>query len=224
MDLNAFLCKAFEVLSAFYVKLANPSKAIEWKEKSDTWRKTIDLVLYDKDDGIWYDYDIALSRPRKIFYPSNFAPLWTQSYTPFSGRQYGSRAAKYFRDQGINNFRGGIPTSLNQTGEQWDYPNAWPPLQELIILGFKKSGDPDAVYLSETLAKRWIDANIRGYNQNNEMFEKYDAINSGQYGGGGEYTVQTGFGWTNGVALELINEYYVDNSLWKKVVGHIFKT
>lgn len=29
---------------------------------------------------------------------------------------------------GVLNFPGGIPTSLIESGEQWDFPNAWPPL------------------------------------------------------------------------------------------------
>ena len=36
------------------------------------------------------------------------------------------------------------------------------------------------------------------------MYEKYGAFTPGLYGGGGEYAPQAGFGWTNGVALELI--------------------
>lgn len=39
------------------------------------------------------------------------------------------------------------------------------------------------------------------------MFEKYDVTSIGSHGGGGEYTVQDGFGWTNGVALRFIAEY-----------------
>ncbi|KAJ8949092.1 hypothetical protein NQ318_016996 [Aromia moschata] len=185
VDLNAYLCKAFDELSRFYFKLGDATKSAKWKERSTTWRKSIELVLYDKEDGIWYDYDVVLSKPRKAFYPSNFAPLWTQSYQPMLAKEYGSKAAKYFKNQGMNNFKGGIPTSLKQSGEQWDYPNAWPPLQELVILGLQKTGEGEAQQEAETFAKRWIDGNIRGYNQNNEMFEKYDAIMSGQYGGGG---------------------------------------
>lgn len=36
------------------------------------------------------------------------------------------------------------------------------------------------------------------------MFEKYDAIEVGQPGQGGEYAVQDGFGWTNGVVLRYL--------------------
>ncbi|KAJ8927267.1 hypothetical protein NQ314_020268 [Rhamnusium bicolor] len=75
----------------------------------------------------------------------------------------------------------------------------------------KKTDAPDAQKIAETFARRWVDSNIRGYNENKEMFEKYDALHSGQYGGGGEYTVQSGFGWSNGVALSLINSFYINN-------------
>ena len=38
------------------------------------------------------------------------------------------------------------------------------------------------------------------------MFEKYDVRRVGP-GSGGEYDVQTGFGWTNGVAISLLARY-----------------
>ncbi|KAG8434588.1 hypothetical protein GDO86_012818 [Hymenochirus boettgeri] len=39
------------------------------------------------------------------------------------------------------------------------------------------------------------------------MFEKYDVEGDGKPGGGGEYEVQVGFGWTNGVVLQLLDRY-----------------
>lgn len=39
------------------------------------------------------------------------------------------------------------------------------------------------------------------------MFEKYNAIDVGQPGQGGEYAVQDGFGWTNGVVLRYLSLY-----------------
>ena len=47
------------------------------------------------------------------------------------------------------------------------------------------------------------------------MYEKYDAFEVGVGGGGGEYVPQIGFGWTNGVALLLLQQAYApsgDNS------------
>ncbi|KAJ8912205.1 hypothetical protein NQ315_003809 [Exocentrus adspersus] len=209
VDLNSYLCKAFRVTAQLYSLVGNEEKSKEWLEKASSWQKSIELVLYDKEDGIWHDYDLVLLQPRKLFFPSNFAPLYCECFDTTFKEEYGLKAAQYLTNQGILDFQGGIPTSLEHSGEQWDMPNAWPPLQEIIILGLKNSGNPEAVKLSKTFANKWINANIRGYNSKKEMFEKYDAIKSGEYGDGGEYVVQSGFGWTNGVALSLINNYYV---------------
>ena len=41
------------------------------------------------------------------------------------------------------------------------------------------------------------------------MFEKIDVTHEdGLPGGGGEYPVQTGFGWSNGVILEFLDRYW----------------
>lgn len=210
VDLNAFLCKAFSELSHFYTIIGDKKNSLYWFEKSSYWQNAIENVLWDETDGIWYDYDIGAQKLRKYFFPSNFAPLWTKSYATHKGPELGKRVLEYLTDNKISNFPGGIPTSLDQSGEQWDFPNAWPPLQAIIIQGLERSLDPDAQDTAESLARKWIKANIRGYMDNQEMFEKYDAEHSGKYGGGGEYTVQSGFGWTNGVALELIKKYYTN--------------
>ncbi|CAH1958817.1 unnamed protein product [Acanthoscelides obtectus] len=208
VDLNAFLFKAFRHMSVFYTLLGNQEKAIFWLEKSNSWQKSIEMVHYDKADGIWYDYDLEGKTLIKRFYPSNFAPLWTESYEEEQRDIKGAMAAKYFTNQGVMNYEGGVPSSLIKSGEQWDLPNAWPPLQDILITGLANTGNEHAKKIAETFAKRWVRANIKGYTDTQEMFEKYDAEQPGKYGGGGEYNVQSGFGWTNGVALQFIKKYY----------------
>lgn len=39
----------------------------------------------------------------------------------------------------LGGFVGGIPNSLQETGEQWDFPNAWPPSVQMIIIGLANS-------------------------------------------------------------------------------------
>ncbi|KAG5862679.1 Trehalase [Gonioctena quinquepunctata] len=209
VDLNAFLCKAFGELSTFHKLLENEEKSSEYQNLHESWRKSIEVILYDEVDGIWYDFDIKLSKPRKGFFPSNLAPLWAIAYNISEKDQHGSMAVKYLKDKQIDLYMGGTPTSLVPSGEQWDFPNAWPPLQEIVILGLRKTGNSEALKLSTIFGKRCLNAYIRGYSNTNEMFEKYDAVVPGQYGGGGEYTVQTGFGWTNGLALSLIKMFHM---------------
>ncbi|KAJ8949090.1 hypothetical protein NQ318_016994 [Aromia moschata] len=162
VDLNSYLCRAFQELSGFYKLLGDTDKSIQWSEEANSLQKSIEQVLYDRDDGIWYDYDAEMDRPRKMFFASNFAPLWAECYDASSKGEYGSRAAKYFADKGIDDYNGGIPTSLEQSGEQWDFPNAWPPLQEVVIVGLLKTGNVDAQKAAIAAAQRWINANIRG--------------------------------------------------------------
>jgi alpha,alpha-trehalase len=53
-------------------------------------------------------------------------------------------------------------------------------------------------HLAEAIAKRWSRENIDLYQISRILVEKYNLAN-GRAGGGGEYAVELGFGWTNGV-------------------------
>ncbi|CAH0564141.1 unnamed protein product [Brassicogethes aeneus] len=211
VDLNSFLCKSFLEISKFFEILNDLEKAKFWNNKWMNLEKAIEEVFYDDEDGIWYDFDIKLGVNRKEFYTSNFTPLWTESYDPSRAKEYGKRAVEYLRNMDVLKYEGGIPTSLYPTGQQWDFPNSWAPLQDIVIMGLEKSGDPCAQKVAKDLATRWIKANMIGYEETNAMFEKYDARFCGKYGGGGEYEVQSGFGWTNGVVLMFIDYFYSDN-------------
>ncbi|XP_066253985.1 trehalase-like [Euwallacea similis] len=215
VDLNAFLCKSFRLLSEFYGKLGNTSKQNEWSTRAEQWLNNVELILYNDEDGIWYDFDYNLSRQRKYFFPSNYAPLWAECYNSNLKTEMGIKAVDYFQRNNLELYQGGIPASLERTGEQWDLPNAWPPLQEFVVLGLYNTGYEKAQEVARNLSKLWINANLIGYNKHGAMFEKYDALVPGQYGGGGEYEVQLGFGWSNGVALSFIEQFYSSGNMFK---------
>lgn len=86
--------------------------------------------------------------------------------------------------------------------------NGWPPLHELIVTGLEQSEDPEAKDLALEVVRRWVKNNWVSYVQSGEyIFEKYDVSQVGLPGGGGEYDVQEGFGWTNGVLLTFFDRY-----------------
>ncbi|XP_053058618.1 trehalase-like isoform X2 [Acinonyx jubatus] len=72
-------------------------------------------------------------------------------------------------------------------------------------------GPPCRTWSSEEvafqLAQNWTRTNFEVYSRKSAMYEKYDISNGGQPGGGGEYEVQEGFGWTSGVVLMLLAHY-----------------
>ena len=95
---------------------------------------------------------------------------------------------------------GGFVTTLVASGQQWDAPNGWPPLQWLAVEGVRRYNRAD---LADTARARWLALNQRTYGATGKMMEKYDVADLNRSAGGGEYPTQDGFGWTNGVALAL---------------------
>jgi alpha,alpha-trehalase len=89
-------------------------------------------------------------------------------------------------------------TTLVASGQQWDAPNGWPPLQWLTIEGVRRYGRAD---LANNVRDRWVALNRRIYQTTGKMTEKYDVVDITRPAGGGEYPTQDGFGWSNGVAL-----------------------
>mmetsp|Transcript_62251 Transcript_62251/g.131588 ORF Transcript_62251/g.131588 Transcript_62251/m.131588 type:complete len:605 (+) Transcript_62251:124-1938(+) len=102
---------------------------------------------------------------------------------------------------------GGMCTTMIETGEQWDLPNGWPPLQALVIEGLRRSGGEPGKAVALDLAQRWVGTCYAAWRTTGFMHEKYCTTTFGEGGAGGEYEPQVGFGWSNAVVLELLAEY-----------------
>ena len=113
---------------------------------------------------------------------------------PEQGRAVAARLGRDFLKPG------GFATTLIASGQQWDAPNGWPPLEWLTIEGVRLYGRAD---LANDARARWLGVNRRTYQATGKMTEKYDVADLTKRAGGGEYATQDGFGWTNGVALAL---------------------
>ena len=100
---------------------------------------------------------------------------------------------------------GGLATTLVDSGQQWDAPNGWAPLQWIAVVGLRNYGFDR---LAHEIAARWVHENIAGYQRYAKLVEKYNVTTpGGDEGGGGEYATQIGFGWTNGVLAALTSLY-----------------
>ncbi|CAF4954130.1 unnamed protein product [Pieris macdunnoughi] len=213
VDLNAIFAGALELVGDFRNKLKDRREAKKWWSLAKYWRNAIENVMWDDADGVWYDYDAQAKAPRRHFYPSCTAPLWAGAVEEYDAPRYAGRLVRYLLASGALDFPGGVPASILHSGEQWDYPNAWPPLQSILIGGLEASGNEEAQKLAHEQAVIWMRSNYLGYSTWKKMFEKYSAVQPGHQGGGGEYEVQDGFGWTNGVVLELLQRYGRDITL-----------
>ncbi len=139
------------------------------------------------------DYDLTTRRPTAVVSAAMVYPLFTGVATPAQAAQ---TAAAVRRDLLAP---GGLRTTLGRTGQQWDAPNGWAPLQWLAVAGLDRYGEQR---LADAIAARWLATVTREYRASGRLLEKYN-VEDAVPGGGGEYPLQDGFGWTNGVARAL---------------------
>eukprot|EP00708_Paratrimastix_pyriformis_P003010 GAFH01001774.1.p1 GENE.GAFH01001774.1~~GAFH01001774.1.p1 ORF type:complete len:375 (-),score=123.60 GAFH01001774.1:163-1287(-) len=206
VDLNAILYRNERTLAALHGLAGSPQATVQQYQDAAAKRAAqIKALLWHPDSGRWHDYNWAADRPMVgSLFPSSFAPLWCglgvdQQYTR---QQWDAAVPQSFRESA-----GGVPTSLPdvQSGQQWDWPNVWAPLQTVMLEAARSVGDDD---FALTLAQRWVDTTYCGWNCTGAVFEKYSANEVGSAGRGGEYeVVRDGFGWTNGLVLRAMADY-----------------
>ncbi|OZC11290.1 hypothetical protein X798_01706 [Onchocerca flexuosa] len=209
VDLNALLCWNANILKYLASKMGNETNAANFERKQrDIW-KALDAIFYNDKEKSWFDYNLRTKSHNTNFYPSNVMPLFTHCYSELDNEK-SAKIIDFMNRSKAFAYQNGIPTSLEtRSGDKWDFPNGWAPLQHIIIEGMRKSNNPDAQELAFKLAQKWVLANYHVYQATNQMWDKIDVIGTiPKPGSGGEYNVQVGFGWTNGVILDLLATYY----------------
>jgi alpha,alpha-trehalase len=159
-------------------------------------RDAIETYLWH-EDGYYTDYDWRQSLRSDQVTAAGLYPL-------FTGLASGPRAAQSAMT--VRNHLlapGGLLTTALDSGQQWDAPNAWAPLQWIAVDGLRRYGQDD---LAASVGTRFLGHVQQLFDVEHRLLEKYDA-RSGAGGGGGEYPLQDGFGWTNGVTRMLLKLY-----------------
>jgi alpha,alpha-trehalase len=198
VDLNSLLYHAERTIAAlrrFRARPGDAEVADRYARMADDRRRALLGAAYDSADGWFYDVRWRTTeRVRDRPTLAAAAPLYFGLATPEQGSAVAARLARDFLKPG------GFVTTLIASGQQWDAPNGWPPLQWLAIQGVRRYGRAD---VADTARARWLALNRRVYRATGKMTEKYDVLDPNKPAGGGEYPTQDGFGWTNGVALAL---------------------
>jgi len=197
VDLNSLLWNAEHTIAAlrsFRNGAGDTEVTRRFAEAADARRGAI-LAMYDRKQEFFFDRrwrtgELVTDRPSL----AAAAPLYFGIATGDQGQHVAARLERDFLKPG------GFVTTNFASGQQWDGPNGWPPLEWLTIEGVRHYGRGD---LADKAASRWLALLERTYRATGRMMEKYDVVNTNRRAGGGEYPTQDGFGWTNGVALAL---------------------
>ncbi|HSJ14386.1 MAG TPA: alpha,alpha-trehalase TreF [Longimicrobiales bacterium] len=196
VDLNSLLHESERVIAALRAFRGQPgdtATAARFAAAAAERRRALLAAAYDERDGFFYDVRWR-SGARVTDRPTMAAaaPLYFGLATPAQAAAVAARLEREFLAGG------GFLTTLIRSGQQWDAPNGWPPLQWLGAEGVRRYGRAD---LADTARDRWLALNRRTWQATGRMVEKYDVLDPARRAGGGEYPAQDGFGWTNGVAL-----------------------
>lgn len=191
VDLNAFLYGLETSIAA-----AGDAAAPLFAEQAEARRAAMQQHMWNAELGLYCDYDLATSQVLPQPTAAALAPL----LAGVARQDQAEATAEFVTDQLLA--PGGLRTTLVESGEQWDWPNGWAPLQWIGVSGLRRYGQ---VSLAQEISRRWIATVEAVFARTGLIFEKYD-VEAGEVGAGGEYTAQIGFGWTNGVAADLIDD------------------
>lgn len=121
VDLNAFLYASAKTIAEFYGYANNQTKKSEYEQKAQEIFNAINEVLWDEESGIWLDYDTVNNQLRRYFVSTNFAPLWTNCFDYSQRERIAGKIIAYIDRLKLDDYPGGIPNTLSNTGEQWDW-------------------------------------------------------------------------------------------------------
>jgi alpha,alpha-trehalase len=192
VDLNALVYYMETRLAEGYSRSGEKELARKLKDRADSRKKLINSMLWDPEAGFYKDFNfVSNSRCGEITLAGVY-PLYFGLASRGQARQV--------RDLLMQDFLkdGGLVTSLRITGQQWDAPNGWAPLQWMAVRGLLNYGYREE---AKEIMQRWLAINQKVFREEGKMMEKYNVVDTTLISGGGEYPTQDGFGWTNGVAL-----------------------
>ncbi|ULQ56402.1 alpha,alpha-trehalase TreA [Flavihumibacter rivuli] len=198
VDLNSLLYKLEMVLSTAYLVGGNASKAQQLEARAEKRRVAVDKYCWNKSLKFYTDVDYRTGKSTGMVTPAGLFP-----YCFFPQRQgflsmLANQSAVVVKDKLLK--PGGIVTSEQQSGQQWDAPNGWAPLQWMAVVALDRCGQRG---MARDICTRWMKLNEKVYKETGKLMEKYNVMNIDLPAGGGEYAAQDGFGWTNGVYLAM---------------------
>ena len=199
VDLNSLLFHLEQTLSKSARLAKQDDQAKAFAAAAEKRQAAINRYLWDEKQGWYADYDFSKKQVHNQLTAAALFPLYMQ----LAGDKQAERTASAVEKQLLK--PGGLVTTTVNNGQQWDAPNGWAPLQWVAVEGLEHYNQPQ---LARQIGQRFLQNVQQTYDKEHKLVEKY-VVEGAQLGGGGggEYPLQDGFGWTNGVTLMLLDKY-----------------
>jgi alpha,alpha-trehalase len=201
VDLNAWMHKLETTIARLAGQSGDAEVARRFGEMAERRNQAIDRLMWDESQGAYFDYDWQQRIRRTCLTAAAIAPLFVGLATARQAAQLADTVRRRLLAPG------GLATTERGSDQQWDRPNGWAPLQWMAVMGFERYGQRA---IARHIRTRWLKTVAAVYEREGRLVEKYvlravpaDSAAGGQ---GGEYPLQDGFGWTNGVARRWLYE------------------
>ncbi|MDM0021707.1 alpha,alpha-trehalase TreF [Variovorax saccharolyticus] len=202
VDLNAFLYKLESTIAALSAQAGDAQAAQAFERQANARGAAIRELFWDPQQGAFFDHDWRLGARRSCLTAASVVPLFVGVATPAQAEALARTVSQRLLAHG------GLSTTECGSDQQWDRPNGWAALQWMAVRGFADYGHEA---LSRSIARRWLATVAALYEREGKLVEKYALRRVEQDdtegGAGGEYPLQDGFGWTNGVTAALLAEH-----------------
>lgn len=189
VDLNALLAGLEQAIALGAGRLGDAVTAQAFEARAAARRELLRTRFWRPDTGHLADVNWQDPSDPRPLTAAGLLPLYLGLATQPQADAMAAQVQRHLL--GAN----GLLSTTLATGQQWDAPNGWAPLQWMAAMGLTRYGH-DA--LAHDIAERWCASVHRVYLATGRLLEKYD-VTQDRPGGGGEYETQDGFGWTNGV-------------------------
>ncbi len=197
IDLNALMYNLEMTISKAKIVEKKYDEANEFEKKAAHRREALMRYCWSESKGMFFDFDWQRYRQTEVVSAAMAYPLFFKMVT----KREADRVVAAIQQNLVR--AGGVVTTTNNTGQAWDAPNGYAPLQWLTIKGLRNYGHEET---ANDIKKRWCDLNIKVFKTTGKMLEKYNVEDLTLESGGGNYPVHDGYGWTNGVLLKLLTE------------------
>ncbi|HMR89748.1 MAG TPA: alpha,alpha-trehalase TreF [Saprospiraceae bacterium] len=196
VDLNCLMYNLEVTLSKAYAYVGQQKQSFSFEEMAEIRKALIQKYFWNEEDGYYFDYQFKDKVNTGSITAAGIFPLAFGIADDANGKQ----CLRYLREHLLA--EGGILTTTIESGQQWDAPNGWAPLQWMAFRAALNYGDDT---LASEISDRWTKLLESTFQNTGKLMEKYNVVNTNLESGGGEYSVQDGFGWTNGVYMAMVD-------------------
>ncbi len=197
VDLNSLLVILENTIADAYDTLRQSALSARFRHAAQKRAEAISTYCWDAKSGYFYDFDFVQEAHTPVVSCAGIFPLFARIASPAQAKGVVAMIEKKLLKPG------GLVTTNVYSGQQWDKPNGWAHFQWVAIKSLRAYGHAT---LADDIKKRWMTTCKNLYKRQGKLVEKYNVEDTSTTAVNGEYPLQDGFGWTNGVYLALARE------------------